>query len=252
MNEMLALGFLVGLQHALEADHLMAMATLASGGSLRAVARRGLAWGVGHTVTLLALGGTALLLGNLVPERLAATLEFAVGAMLLALGVDVLRRMRAQRVHVHRHSHSEATGMGAVHWPLASVHAQIHVHAHSHAYSGAVSHEHDPHEHAHASAFPLRALCVGMMHGMAGSAAIVVLTLHTVRSPAEGLLYILVFGIGSIAGMGVLGTAIGLPLGWSTRLASGAARVLNALVGCASAGLGLWVMYSTAFNSPGA
>ena len=84
-----------------------------------------------------------------------------------------------------------------------------------------------------------------MMHGMAGSAAIVVLTLHTVRSPAEGLLYILVFGAGSIIGMGLLGTAIGLPLGWSARAAVSVARTLNVLVGCASAGLGLWVMYST-------
>lgn len=244
MNEMLALGFLIGLQHALEADHLMAMAALASGGgSLGAVARRGLAWGVGHTATLLALGGTAMLLGSLVPDRLAATLEFAVGLMLVLLGADVLRRLRAQRVHVHRHVHFEPACVQAVHWPVAGLH--VHLHAHSHTRPTAAAHDHEAHEHAHPAGFPLRALCVGMMHGMAGSAAIVVLTLHTVRSPAEGLLYILLFGVGSIVGMGVLGTAIGVPLGWSARIATNAAHGLNALVGFASAALGLWVMYST-------
>ena len=199
MPEILLLGFLLGLQHALEADHLAAMATLASGGgTLGAVARRGMAWGIGHSLTLLGLGGTALLLGTLIPPQLASLLEFAVGLMLVLLGADVLRRLRSMRSRQQR-----AT-----------------------------------------PAFPARALCVGMLHGMAGSAALVLLTLQTVRSPAQGLAYIALFGAGSILGMGVLGTLIGLPLGWSTRAAT-ATRGLNALIGCASAALGLWVMYST-------
>jgi len=197
--EILLLGFLLGLQHALEADHLAAMATLASGGgTLGAVARRGMAWGIGHSLTLLALGGTALLLGTLIPPQLASLLEFAVGLMLVLLGADVLRRLRSLRSHRQRP----------------------------------------------ASAFPVRALCVGMLHGMAGSAALVLLTLQTVRSPAQGLAYIALFGAGSILGMGVLGTLICLPLGWSARAAA-ATRGLNALIGCTSAALGLWVMYST-------
>lgn len=199
MPEILLLGFLLGLQHALEADHLAAMATLASGGgTLGAVARRGMAWGIGHSLTLLALGGTALLLGTLIPPQLSSLLEFAVGLMLVLLGADVLRRLRSMRSHRQRP----------------------------------------------ASAFPVRALCVGMLHGMAGSAALVLLTLQTVRSPAQGLAYIALFGAGSILGMGVLGTLIGLPLGWSARAAA-ATRALNAMIGCASAALGLWVMYST-------
>ena len=199
MPEILLLGFLLGLQHALEADHLAAMATLASGGgTLGAVARRGMAWGIGHSLTLLALGGLALLLGTLIPPQLASLLEFAVGLMLVLLGADVLRRLRSLRSHRQRP----------------------------------------------ASAFPVRALCVGMLHGMAGSAALVLLTLQTVRSPAQGLAYIALFGAGSILGMGVLGTLIGLPLGWSARAAA-ATRGLNALIGCTSAALGLWVMYST-------
>jgi hypothetical protein len=236
MYEMWTLGFLLGLQHALEADHLMAMATLASGGgTLGAVARRGMVWGLGHTATLLAVGGTALLLGQLVPQQLATLLEFGVGAMLLLLGADVLRRLRSQGVHLHPHAHVADR--------LAAPPPHVHLHAHPHGVG--VDHAQSPHLHPHPSPFPLRALCVGMMHGMAGSAAIVVLTLHTVRSPVEGLLYILVFGAGSIIGMGLLGTAIGLPLGWSARAAANAARGLNALVGCGSAGLGIWVMYST-------
>jgi ABC-type nickel/cobalt efflux system permease component RcnA len=245
MYEMWTLGFLIGLQHALEADHLMAMATLASGrGTVGAVARRGLAWGLGHTATLLALGGTALLLGSLVPDELATTLEFAVGVMLVVLGADVLWRLHVQRVHLHPHLHHALA-------PIAAhpVHAQPHTHIHAHSLelAPAAAHGHDPHRHAHRAAFPLRALCVGMMHGMAGSAAIVVLTLHTVRSPAQGLLYIVVFGIGSIIGMGVLGTAIGVPLGWSARSVARAARGVHALLGCTSAGMGLWMMYYAGF-----
>ena len=223
MIEILALGILLGLQHALEADHLAAMATLASdGGSLGAVARRGVAWGIGHSLTLLALGGTALLLGTLIPPQIASLLEFAVGLMLVLLGADVLRRLRSTRSRPPRCLHDGAPGAARQ-----------------------CDRERRPERQRPAPAFPVRALCVGVLHGMAGSAALVLLTLQTARSPAEGLTYIALFGAGSILGMGVLGALIGLPLGWTARAAAGTARGLNVLIGCASAALGLWLMYST-------
>lgn len=227
MQGIFALGFLLGFQHALEADHLAAVASLATGSKgLRGAVRNGMFWGLGHTLTLLLFGGAALVAGRLVPDQFAAALEFAVGLMLLALGLDVLWRLRRQRVHIHRHRHGRRE------------------HFHAHVHPAGQTHAALPHEHRHPQKFPLRAFAVGMMHGMAGSAAIVVLTLKTVHSPAEGLLYILLFGLGSVLGMAILSTVIGLPLRWTAKSLSRAFRGVNACVGLATVGLGLYVMYA--------
>src|SRR4051812_3090580 len=102
MSSLLVLGFLLGMRHALEADHLAAVAALATRASTpRATVLRGAVWGVGHTLTLLGVGGVCLVLGRSVPEGWSRFLEMGVGAMLLALGADVLMRMRRERVHVH-------------------------------------------------------------------------------------------------------------------------------------------------------
>src|SRR5262245_32667450 len=107
------LGFLMGVRHAFEADHLAAVASLATRSrTLRGGVWQGALWGLGHTLTLLLVGGACLLLGRGVPERWAAGLELLVGVMLLVLGADVLRRSRRQRVHVHVHQH----GDGTRHW----------------------------------------------------------------------------------------------------------------------------------------
>ncbi|HET9317789.1 MAG TPA: urease accessory protein, partial [Vicinamibacteria bacterium] len=99
-------GFLMGVRHAFEADHLAAVASLATGTrGLRSGLVQGAAWGVGHTLTLLLVGGACLVLGQAVPARWASGLEALVGVMLLALGADVLLRSRRQRVHVHVHAH---------------------------------------------------------------------------------------------------------------------------------------------------
>lgn len=227
MQGIFALGFLLGFQHALEADHLAAVASLATGNKgMRGAVRNGVVWGLGHTVTLLLFGGAALAAGRLVPDQFAAVLEFAVGLMLLALGLDVLWRLRRQRVHFHRHRHG----------------GREHFHAHAHA--DGERHRSAQHQHRHPDTFPLRAFAVGMMHGMAGSAAIVVLALKTVHSPAEGLLYILLFGLGSVLGMAILSTVISLPLRWTARSLSRAFEGLNACVGVGTIGLGFYVMYA--------
>ena len=121
MNEISALliGFLLGLKHATEADHLVAVATLATRQhSLAQSMRQGVAWGIGHTVTLLLFGGVALALGTSIPPHLAGVLELAVGAMLILLGADVLRRFVRQRIHFHVHTHESGVR---------------HLHAHGHA-----------------------------------------------------------------------------------------------------------------------
>jgi ABC-type nickel/cobalt efflux system permease component RcnA len=225
---LLLLGLLLGLRHALEADHLAAVASLATRSkSLRSTVLQGISWGLGHTLTLLVVGGLCLLLRASIPDRLAGALEGAVGVMLLLLGADVLWRLRRGRVHVHPHRHADGT---------------LHLHAHSHAPKEA----HDPHHHEkaheHAHGLSRRALLVGLVLGLAGSAALLLVTVSTISSFWLGVAYIAVFGIGSIFGMAVLSAIISLPLLGSSRFA-GWSKALEAVVGVSTILIGVWVLY---------
>ena len=222
----LVVGLLLGMQHATEADHLAAVATLATRQtSLAQTLRQGLAWGVGHTLTLMAFGGAVLLLGQTISPALGQALESAVGVMLFVLGADVLRRLVRDRIHFHMHRHGPSSA---------------HVHAHSHRGEGA--HAESAHRHAHATRWPLRALAVGMMHGLAGSAALVVLTLQSIPSLGLGVGYIAVFGLGSIAGMASLSLVIAVPLRLSSAYLTRLHVAMTALVGAFSCGLGAWMV----------
>ena len=229
MFGILTLGLLLGLQHAMEADHLAAVASLtARDRSLRDAARQGTAWGLGHSLTLLLVGGGVLLIDGLIGERTALLLESVVGLMLILLGLDVLLRLWLKRVHFHIHSHDSET----------------HIHAHAHAPGR--RHEADPHHHRHAEHLPLRSLLVGMVHGMAGSAALIVFALGSVSSVWEGLAYIAVFGLGSVIGMTALAVVISLPLSWSARSLTWAHNGLTAVLGIFTLGLGMLIVQQTA------
>jgi len=230
LGSVLAFGFLIGLRHAMEADHLAAVATLATRqSSLGRTVLQGAAWGVGHTLTLGLVGGFILVLGATIPENVASRLELGVGAMLALLGADVLWRLARERVHFHAHRHG----------------ADAHFHAHSHAQGPA----HDGHSHRGWRAWPTRAVCVGMVHGMAGSAALVLVALDRASSIAQGLAFIAVFGLGSIAGMALLSMAIALPLLATAGRLRSAHRGLGVAVGLSSLALGLHIV---ATQLPGA
>ena len=233
MGSVLLLGLLIGMQHALEADHVAAVASIATrAGSLGRIVRHGVIWGFGHSATLLVVGGAVLLYSAAVPEGLARALELAVGIMLLGLGLGVLRRLLGERVHVHLHRHSD--GM-------------VHIHAHSHAGERA-AHESSRHDHGHPPGLPLRSLLVGVMHGMAGSAALLVLALASVQSILAGLLYIAVFGVGSILGMAALSAVIAVPLTYSARLLNRLHEVLQATIGGATVLVGAVIVCRTALG----
>jgi hypothetical protein len=192
--------------------------------------KQGMAWGVGHTLTLMLFGGVVLALGKAIPDQLAQALEFGVGLMLIALGGDVLRRLRRSRVHIHVHSHPAGA---------------THVHAHSHA--AEEDHGGSPHRHAHPQAPPLRALAIGMMHGMAGSAALILLSLQAVQSLPMALSYIVLFGVGSIAGMALLSAVIAIPLRWSAGYLAPLHNTMIALVGGFTCALGAVIVYRIGF-----
>lgn len=222
MLSLLFLGFVIGMRHALEADHLAAVAALAGERhSTRGAIRQGAAWGLGHTITLFLFGGIVLSMDTVIPATMAELLEGAVGIMLVLLGGDVLRRAVRDRVHYHVHRHGAATP---------------HFHAHSHRGDG--GHASSRHAHRHDHAFPLRALTVGLVHGMAGSAALILLTLDSVESLALGIVYIALFGIGSVIGMAVLSAIISVPLRYSSNRLTWLHNGLQLAIGATTAAIG--------------
>jgi high-affinity nickel permease len=230
MFAILSLGFLLGMQHALEADHIAAVSSIAARRSeVGDIVKHGLTWGLGHTLTLFAFAGAAILLGHAIPEKLATPLETAVGVMLVGLGAHLLWRLWRDRVHVHAHRHDDGT---------------VHLHAHSHT-SDSLPHARAAHTHVHG--FRWRTLLVGLMHGMAGSAALLVLTVSQAPSAAAGLGYIALFGAGSMIGMGLLSTAIAVPIAISARCLTLANHALQAAVGLITMAIGLNTIVATAF-----
>jgi ABC-type nickel/cobalt efflux system permease component RcnA len=230
MFGILGLGFLLGMQHALEADHIAAVSSIAARRSdVGDIVKHGLTWGIGHTLTLFVFAGAALLLGHAIPVGLARPLETAVGIMLVGLGAHVLWRLWRDRVHFHRHSHRDGT---------------VHVHAHGHR-GETMRHARSPHSHEHG--FRWRTLLVGLMHGMAGSAALLVLTVARAPSPAMGLGYVALFGIGSMIGMGALSTVIAVPIVISARWLTWANRGLQVAVGIVTIAIGVNTIALTAF-----
>jgi len=226
---MMLLGFLFGMKHALEGDHIAAVAALASKrSSFREVISQGIVWGVGHTITLFLFGTVVILLNTSLPEQFADWTAFSVGAMLVLLGADVLRRAARDRIHFHPHRHGKG---------------EVHLHAHSH--QGEKKHDPSQHSHQHEKIFPYRALIVGLMHGMAGSAALILLTATTSLSPWLGLLYIAIFGFGSIIGMALFSVVIAIPLlQASSRGLTWMHNGFQVMIGLATVFLGLSTMFT--------
>ena len=229
---LLAVGLLLGVRHATDADHVLAVSTIVSRErSLRGAAAIGALWGLGHGLTVIAVGCAILLFGVVIPPRLGLAMEFAVGVMLVLLGlfslVAVVRRASEARVpHENRHGHDLR-------------HAHLHRHgdyAHSHAHGHAEgAHGHDETSTPQAwldrhfgglGPYQLaRPLVVGVVHGLAGSAAVALLVLAAIRDPVWGFAYLVMFAAGTIAGMLLVTVAMAVPL------AAGAARLPRLAVG---------------------
>lgn len=239
---LLGLGLVFGFKHATEVDHVVAVSTIVS--EHRNVWRSALVgglWGVGHTVSLVIVGLFVLVFRVAIPVRVGNWLEFGVALMIIALGVLAMMRVSRNRsnVHLHRHTHD----------------GQSHVHIHFH--EGETSHEglrdlsnatrpsSAPHSHA-VSRLGFKPLLVGVMHGLAGSAALTLLVLTQIQSVWLGLLYLVLFGIGSTLGMLLMSGLIGLPLAFSGRHVTRVNYGLQTVAGCLSIVFGLWYAYQIA------
>ena len=201
----IAVGFFLGMRHATDPDHVIAVTTIVSHQrNLLKAAMTGIFWGIGHTLTIFAVGTLIILFDVVIPARIGLSMELSVGLMLIVLGVmNIVSFLRSARsipqpdqdgdvIHRHPHSHGD----------------YIHSHTHGHA----------PETHLHgAQQTPLtwldrlfgriglyqqlRPLVVGIVHGLAGSAAVALLILTTIRNPRWAIVYLLVFGAGTVGGM---------------------------------------------------
>ena len=256
---LVVLGFFLGMRHATDADHVVAVATIVGREKkLRSAAVIGVLWGLGHGASVALAGGLIILFGLAVPARLGLAAEFAVGIMLVLLGVwsliSVWRAGRAQEPlpagvdeTMHFHPAPEPP-------TLARAHAHVHRHGdlvHSHP------HTHVPGGHGHGATVPdrldarfgrwgsyrtLRPVAIGLVHGLAGSAAIALLVLGTVSDPWWALAYLLVFGIGTICGMLLLTLAIAAPFA-ATASRPALTAGLRGMSGALSLAFGLFMMY---------
>lgn len=223
----LSLGFVLGLKHSIEADHMAAVSTIAteSDGLLRSL-MVGAQWGAGHTVSLMATGLAVVVLGVRIGGETARWLEVGVAIMLLALGIDTLRKLaRGGRIHSHQHSHGARR------------------HAHPHIHESAEPDSRGPGErNHHRLALNPRPLIVGMVHGLAGSAALMILVLAATESVVSSLAYIGVFGVGSIAGMSIITALVAVPLRVAGSRHAKIDRWLRATAGVFSIACGLMIV----------
>ena len=216
----LGFGFLLGVRHALDVDHLAAVSIiLSTRRSLRHASLVGAVWGLGHTAALLAVAVAVVALHAEIPARLGLGLELGVAAMLVGLGAHLLWTLaRGGRLHQHAHVHG----------------GRLHVHPHVHA-PEAVAGD-DGH---HPAASVRRPFLVGLVHGLAGSAGLMLAVVATIPSPVLALFYVAVFGVGSIGGMTAVSALLGAPFAVVTARFARAEAGLRAAAAVGSVVIGI-------------
>jgi high-affinity nickel-transport protein len=254
----IAVGFALGMRHATDPDHVIAVTTIVSRQrKLSRAALIGAFWGIGHTLTILVVGSLIILFGVVIPARIGLSMELSVGLMLVILGIVNVRAFvrdlpappddSPSLLHSHPHSHGD----------------YVHTHSHSHA----------PETHPHiANKTPLalldrlfgkiglyqqiRPLVIGIVHGLAGSAAVALLVLTTIRDPRWAVAYLLVFGLGTVAGMMLITMSIASAFSVfsffgqkQAAKTSNFPRKLGLASGILSLAFGLFLVYQIGFAS---
>src|SRR5712691_23685 len=245
----IALGFFLGMRHATDPDHIIGVTTIVSRQrSIRHAAMIGVLWGLGHTITILVVGSAIILFGLVIPPRVGLTMELSVGLMLILLGVlnlfGILRWITETVTPLQQGRHAHSHGSGD--------------YGHSHPY-GYVSEKQNHSDDAAPMGWldrtfgqlglyqVVRPLAVGIVHGLAGSAAVALLVLTTIRVPSWAVLYLLVFGIGTVVGMMLITAAIALPFTFSENRFARLNRGLGLVSGMVSLAFGFFIVYRMGF-----
>ena len=254
----LGIGFFLGMRHATDPDHVVAVSTIVS--HERSIPRAGwigILWGVGHTLTILVVGAAIILFGVVIPPRVGLTLEFSVALMLILLGLLNLTGAMHWLSHRFSPTHPERHGTHS-HLHSHGDHAHVHPHSHSPATDSAPAAEHHgsevepPHwlraPFARLGLFhSLRPLLVGIVHGLAGSAAVALLVLGTIREARWAVFYLLVFGLGTIVGMMLMTLAFAVPFTFAGNRFAWLNKGLVTATGVVSLIFGLFVAYQIGF-----
>lgn len=233
----LLLGFLLGIKHATDADHVIAVTTIVSRArKLRHAAMVGVTWGIGHSIMIIAVGVMIILFHVSIPLRLQLLFEFVVAIALVLLGLlnisGMTKWLLASYNGLHSHFHS---------------HDRVHVHVHAHENPRLQ----EPASHAHISEFVsqhgilqlIRPLLVGIIHGLAGSAAIALLVLGSISDASTGFLYLGIFSVGTIIGMTALTTLLGIPIVAGSKKIARFDHTVTLIAGCVSILYGLYFGY---------
>jgi hypothetical protein len=241
----IALGFVLGMRHACDADHVVAISTIvARHRSISGAALVGAVWGVGHTITILIVGVAIITFSVVIPPRLGLSMEMAVGLMLIVLGVmnlsglthRIFHRFGAARaggadwgdglLHSHQHGHGELR----------------HLHLHFHLFGGHRDHQ------ALGTFQIVRALGVGIVHGLAGSAAVALLVMSTIHNPFWSAIYLGIFGLGTITGMMVISIGMAVPVAISSVQSTKIEHWMIFGSGMLSVGFGLFIVWRIGFS----
>jgi len=247
----LALGFFLGTRHATDPDHVVAITTIVTRErNLYRSTIIGILWGVGHTFTILLVGGAIILFGLVIPPRVGLAMELSVALMLVLLGIFNLNafwqsleeiasgRTEGAAIHSHFHTCGEDAPCQsqAREWVRPSHKENDLPRGQFNKIFGRLS----PY-------YTLRPIVVGIVHGLAGSAAVALLILATIRNPVWAMAYLVVFGIGTIAGMALITTVIAIPSAYGTRRFARVNRYLVVSSGLLSLGFGLFLVYHIGF-----
>jgi high-affinity nickel-transport protein len=214
----IVLGFLLGMRHATDVDHVLAIATIVSRERMvRLAALIGALWGLGHTLTIMVVGVPIVVLNWVVAPRLGLAMEFVVGLMLMLLGL--------RNLIVHTHPHGPVP-VSHPHGPQDTPLGRL-----DRTFAGLGVYQ------------AARPIVVGIVHGLAGSAAVALLVLTTIQDPDWAVAYLLVFGFGTVAGMMLITTAIALPFAGTAPSSVNTHRHLRVVTGWLSFGFGLFLAY---------
>jgi ABC-type nickel/cobalt efflux system permease component RcnA len=240
------LGLFLGMRHATDPDHVIAVSTIVTRQpTIRAALLIGSLWGVGHTLTIVAVGGAIVLFTIVIPPRLGLTMEMAVALMLIVLGMwnltGILEQIRgylpsaeARGLQLHLHNHGDY---------VQSHPSELGSRQHGHSEEQAPVAWLDRRISGLGVYQILRPLIVGLVHGLAGSAAVALLVLALIKNPWWAIAYLVLFGIGTIAGMMLITTAIGAMVAYASRRSSRVERHLRFASGLLSLAFGLFLVY---------